>query len=219
MVLTNLCGHQVHVCCSCYFPLPLEVATTLKMPIVNAVLLLSITAIAGCLSHQPISHYGKHHNNPVSCTVDLGYAKYEGTTLTNGVRQYLGMRYAAPPVGDLRWRAPRNPEPVRGVQSAADVGCRLQFSDVNLTYFSLGLPVQEQSTLFLVVGVKIAFTSTYGVHRMLRALQSFQFGSTSAAEATLPTTMAITMELESLLAPIKVSSSSTSIIELQLLAS
>jgi len=31
--------------------------------------------------------------------LDLGYAKYEGTTLGNEVNQFLGIRYAAPPVG------------------------------------------------------------------------------------------------------------------------
>jgi acetylcholinesterase len=30
--------------------------------------------------------------------VDLGYAQYQGTHLSAGVNQYLGMRYAAPPL-------------------------------------------------------------------------------------------------------------------------
>jgi hypothetical protein len=44
-----------------------------------------------------------------SLVVDLGYSKYQGTNLGNGVSQWLGIRYAAPPLGDLRFRAPRNP--------------------------------------------------------------------------------------------------------------
>lgn len=54
--------------------------------------------------------------------VDLGYAKYEGTSLAAGVNQFLGMRYAAPPLGDLRFRAAQDPLPVDGVQSAQKVG-------------------------------------------------------------------------------------------------
>lgn len=53
--------------------------------------------------------------------VELGYATYEGRSLENDVDEYLGMRYAAPPVGGLRWRAPRDPEPSNGVKAAHEV--------------------------------------------------------------------------------------------------
>ncbi|KAJ3874377.1 Alpha/Beta hydrolase protein [Lentinula edodes] len=42
--------------------------------------------------------------------IDLGYAKYQGVfDSANNVTNYLGIRYAAPPTGDLRWRAPQTP--------------------------------------------------------------------------------------------------------------
>lgn len=35
-----------------------------------------------------------------SALVDLGYSKYQGSVLAGGtINQYLGMRYAAPPIG------------------------------------------------------------------------------------------------------------------------
>jgi hypothetical protein len=40
--------------------------------------------------------------------VDLGYTQYEGKS-SNGINQWLGMRYAAPPTGDLRFKAPQEP--------------------------------------------------------------------------------------------------------------
>ncbi|HTC50519.1 MAG TPA: carboxylesterase family protein [Steroidobacteraceae bacterium] len=39
-----------------------------------------------------------------------------------GVTIYLGVPFAAPPVGDLRWRAPRKVPPWNGVRTAAHVG-------------------------------------------------------------------------------------------------
>ncbi|KAJ5951812.1 Carboxylesterase type B [Penicillium vulpinum] len=57
-----------------------------------------------------------------STVVDLGYASYEGRTLSSGVTQWLGMRFAAPPVGDLRFAAPQDPLSVKGIQQAIEHG-------------------------------------------------------------------------------------------------
>ncbi|KAE9408460.1 alpha/beta-hydrolase [Gymnopus androsaceus JB14] len=53
--------------------------------------------------------------------IDLGYAQYQGVyDSVNNVTSYLGVRYAAPPIGDLRWRAPQSPanNSSAGVQQA-----------------------------------------------------------------------------------------------------
>ncbi|KAF7317243.1 COesterase domain-containing protein [Mycena chlorophos] len=50
-------------------------------------------------------------------TVDLGYAQYQGST-TGNITSFLGIRYAAAPVGDLRFAAPQPPANVSGVQQA-----------------------------------------------------------------------------------------------------
>lgn len=57
----------------------------------------------------------------VQPVIDLGYSQYEGTALSSGVNQFLGMRYAAPPLGDLRFRAPVDPLNTTGIQSATAV--------------------------------------------------------------------------------------------------
>ena len=53
--------------------------------------------------------------------VNLTYTTYEGLRLSNGVNAFLGMRYAAPPLGDLRWRAPVEPERTEAIESARTV--------------------------------------------------------------------------------------------------
>lgn len=45
----------------------------------------------------------------ISLDVDLGYSHYQGSNGAPGVSQWLGIRYAAAPVGDLRFKAPQDP--------------------------------------------------------------------------------------------------------------
>ncbi|KAG1834979.1 Alpha/Beta hydrolase protein [Suillus subalutaceus] len=55
----------------------------------------------------------------VSPIVNLGYAQYQGSVdMVTNITSFLGIRYAAPPVGDLRWAAPQPPLAVSGVQQA-----------------------------------------------------------------------------------------------------
>jgi hypothetical protein len=53
--------------------------------------------------------------------IDLGYTKYHGIIHNNGVTQWLGIRYAAPSIGDLRFVIPKNPFKHRGIQQADKV--------------------------------------------------------------------------------------------------
>lgn len=57
--------------------------------------------------------------------IELGYARYRGSYLPNGVSQFLGMRYARPPTGELRWRAPFSPEATDSTQQAKEVSSEL----------------------------------------------------------------------------------------------
>jgi hypothetical protein len=57
----------------------------------------------------------------IPTVVNLNYTSYRGVALDNGVTQWLGVRYAAPPLGDLRFREPQPPEQEDGVQDAGEV--------------------------------------------------------------------------------------------------
>ncbi|KAK0624862.1 Alpha/Beta hydrolase protein [Bombardia bombarda] len=59
----------------------------------------------------------------VDPTVNLSYSQYIGTPLINGITQWLGMRYAAPPVGDLRFEPPRDPRYHGTPQKADTANC------------------------------------------------------------------------------------------------
>ncbi|KAF6759864.1 Alpha/Beta hydrolase protein [Ephemerocybe angulata] len=55
---------------------------------------------------------------PTKPVVNLGYTEYQGFPTAQGNIDFLGIRYAAPPTGDLRFRAPQAPEAVDGIQLA-----------------------------------------------------------------------------------------------------
>lgn len=58
---------------------------------------------------------------PISPRVDFGYSTYRGERLEGGVDQFLGRRYAQAPLGDLRFRGPRQPESRVEEQDASQV--------------------------------------------------------------------------------------------------
>lgn len=51
--------------------------------------------------------------------VDAGWL--EGTRDGDGLDRYLGVPYAAPPIGELRWQPPRSVTPWHGVRTAAEL--------------------------------------------------------------------------------------------------
>src|SRR5579863_3706590 len=56
-------------------------------------------------------------------TVKTEQGKVHGKTINDGkVRAYLGLPYAAPPVGDLRWKAPQPPAKWKGERDATKFG-------------------------------------------------------------------------------------------------
>lgn len=84
--------------------------TRKKAIIIGTLVLL----IAGASTATGVVLGLKNRDSNFKCVVedgcrDLGYAKYKGVTDSNRVTSWLGMRYAAPPVGKLRFSAPEDP--------------------------------------------------------------------------------------------------------------
>jgi para-nitrobenzyl esterase len=71
-------------------------------------------------------------------------------TLEEGVRVYRGIPYAAPPVGDLRWRPPRPPVPWEGVRDCTEFGPACPQPEMRGRYRSAG---GEQSEDCLTLNV------------------------------------------------------------------
>jgi para-nitrobenzyl esterase len=66
-----------------------------------------------------------HAASANSLTVKTVQGKVRGKTINNGkVRAFLGLPYAAPPIGDLRWRTPQPLAKWKGIREAAKYGGR-----------------------------------------------------------------------------------------------
>ena len=59
----------------------------------------------------------QHAGGPV---VSLGYGTFEGVSTGGGVDKFLGIPYAQPPLGDLRFCQPKPPLPVPGITLVSD---------------------------------------------------------------------------------------------------
>ncbi|UKZ80008.1 hypothetical protein TrVFT333_007772 [Trichoderma virens FT-333] len=81
-------------------------------------LLLQLTSTLP-LAHAAAIHQRSDDTSVSSPIVDLGYAKYRGVRLDAGVDQFLGMRFAQAPLGNLRFRAPQDPTPEESIQDAS----------------------------------------------------------------------------------------------------
>ena len=80
--------------------------------------------LAGCRAVSPppdtvIASSSEAEEDSVVVRIDTGDV---GGVAANGVEAFLGIPYAAPPVGELRWRAPQPVTPWSGVRRAAAYG-------------------------------------------------------------------------------------------------
>jgi carboxylesterase type B len=94
-------------------------------------LAVSATTIPTVAARGRLSAADQPAVQPQSLTVTTDAGMVFGRT-TGGVDQFLGMPYAAPPVGALRWEPPQPVTPWQGIRSALTYGNRCtQLADTN----------------------------------------------------------------------------------------
>ena len=93
--------------------------------------------------------------HPIPDTITLSHGSLQGIHLPEtGAVAWLGVPYARPPVGELRWKAPREAESWTGVRLAQDYGpCSLQhgpdgvIGSEDCLYLNVWRPDQEETDL------------------------------------------------------------------------
>jgi hypothetical protein len=127
---------------------------------------------------DPLIDLGKPlGKNPI---IDLGYTKYQGVTRKTGVTQWLGIRYAAPPLGDLRFAEPKDPLKEPAVQRADKVRPSIQkASAFSLTLHSVVTNVWliEKGQITLAM-MRTVSSWTYMFRPMQQLVRSCQCSST-----------------------------------------
>ena len=89
--------------------------------------------------------------NADSLTVKTEQGKVQGKTINDGkVKAFLGLPYAAPPVGDLRWKAPQPPAKWKGERDATKFGAHCAQNHVFDDMIFQG-PEASEDCLFLNV--------------------------------------------------------------------
>ena len=93
----------------------LDRSTSKETPMTRSHLraLLSISALLVSFSTTALA---------VEDPVQLTSGQVSGVELDDGVTVFRGIPFAAPPVGDLRWKAPQPPTPWKGVRAADTFG-------------------------------------------------------------------------------------------------
>lgn len=79
----------------------------------KAHLLLAALSVSAVFLHASAGNF----NFPVQVTVEQGALEGNYDTQT-GVQSYLGIPFAEPPVGELRWKPPQTPKAWRGIRPA-----------------------------------------------------------------------------------------------------
>ncbi|KAL4864219.1 Alpha/Beta hydrolase protein [Aspergillus spectabilis] len=89
----------------------------------------------------------KHSPSPL---IDVETGSLSGIRLPKNARAFLGVPYAAPPVGDLRWRPPQQPLSWLGVRSADRFGpSSIQFPPPATSLYSGGETEFSEDCLYL----------------------------------------------------------------------
>ncbi len=126
----------------------------------------------------------------IGTEVDLGYTRYAGMQVNSDVLAFLGMRYAAPPVGEMRWRAPVEPPSINSTQDATTVRHVIRRRNGDAVSNSLFLSFRPYVSalaqdILSLASLRIACSSTCGRRPIAQPTPSFPYGSSSRAEVRI----------------------------------
>lgn len=119
------------------------------------------------LASLPFLHAAEHASSP-DLTVDLGYGLYTGVyNASTSLNVWKGIRFAAPPLGKLRWQAPERPAVNRTPAVADKFGSACPQVLSNTPGANLVFMPGTEDCLFLNVYSPAANTSSRSLNNLL----------------------------------------------------
>lgn len=148
---------------------------TIRLTIYVSVSCLSLALLANIrlLSFDSVPHSGSSGENAPRVTINSG--TLEGARYGSDVDMFLGVPYAAPPTGNLRWSPPAAPGPWTGVRNAKAFGAVCPQTEHDLG--RINEDVQEYAQFY-------PFYETFRPHEDCLLLNIWT--SNTAGEAKLP---------------------------------
>lgn len=118
--------------------------------------------------HKQDKHKYRGKHGRLGTLVHIKDGLIEGFEDENNTWSWQGIPYAKPPVGDLRWKAPRRPDPWRGVLETKDFCSECSQFDINgnflgsedCLYLNLWRPATQQRNLPVYVWIHGGGNST-----------------------------------------------------------
>ena len=85
--------------------------------VITGIVLFCFVAVTTAWAKRPPKHANKCKNRH-NTKVHTEYGRLMGISDANNTWAWKGVPYAKPPVGDLRWKAPEEPESWKGARFA-----------------------------------------------------------------------------------------------------
>lgn len=122
-------------------------------PTGHALACLAAIALSGLgqLTHAQEGDQAEVDKSPAPIKLDTGPVQGIPATGDGDIHVYRGIPYAAPPVGDLRWRPPKSPVPWEGVRPTTEFSKACPQADILSQVIGEPMPELSEDCLYLNV--------------------------------------------------------------------